>query len=195
MSNKKNRNNITSQRQSINNILIKEQLTNINTTTDINPYEKELVRLLYSGNEEIVEYILEKAGYNSFTNPKFQKLVEIVSEGHGKKQISPSFLIDKIEDEELKNFIFRLIMADESISKKWDDFSFNGKIEKDTKEYAYETVNNFLVHQIEQQIKTNNKIIETSKDEKLHIELLMKNKELQEEKKNIINSTNKNRGY
>lgn len=188
----KNRNNNSSQRQSLKNISIKEQLSSISNTLESNPYEKELVRLLYGGNEEIVEYILEKTGYNSFTNPRFQKLVQIVSEGHSESHISPSYLLDKIEDDELKNFVFKLTMTDESISKKWDDFSFSGKIEKDTIDYARETVNNFLIYQIERQIKINNKIIENSKDEKLHIELLIQNKDLQEEKKTITNSSNKN---
>lgn len=188
----KNRNNNSSQRQSLKNTSIKEQLPSISNTLESNPYEKELVRLLYGGNEEIVEYILEKTGYNSFTNPRFQKLVQIVSEGHSESHISPSYLLDKIEDDELKNFVFKLTMTDESISKKWDDFSFSGKIEKDTIDYARETVNNFLIYQIERQIKINNKIIENSKDEKLHIELLIQNKDLQEEKKTITNSSNKN---
>jgi len=52
-------------------------------------------------------------------------------------------------------------------------------------------VNKFLVYQIEQEIKANNKIIESTNDEHLKIELLNRNKELLNEKKQLL-TQNKN---
>lgn len=163
----------------------------ITDVKNINPLEKELIRLLFSGNDEIVEYILEKIGSESFTDPKLKLLAEIVSEGHKENKISPAYLIGKIEDAALKDFIFKLSLMDESISHKWDEYSLSGKIEKDTLEHAKDTVKKFLIFQIEQQIKINNQIIANSKDEHLHIELLKRNQELQEEKKILLNQSNK----
>lgn len=160
-------------------------LSSDSSLKSINPIEKELIRLLYSGNLEIVDYILEKISIDSF-HPKIKLLAEIVFEGYKENKISPGYLIDKIEDPELKNFIIKLALSDEAISHKWDDFSLTGKIEKDTLEHAQDTVKKYLVFQIDQQIKTNNQIIANTKDEHLHFELLKRNQELLEEKKSLI---------
>ncbi len=169
------------------NILAENNTILQNTLSEISTIEKEIVRLLYSGNEHIVEYILENISLEYFSNPKLKMLAEIVLEGHNDKDISPAYLIEKIEDEQLKNFVFKLALTDETISHRWDELSLNGKIEKDSFEYAKETVIKFLVNQIEQEIKINNKIIENTKDEHLQIELLNRNKDLINRKKLILN--------
>ncbi len=173
-------------RQNLKSIKVTEELNSVGLIKSDNPYEKELVRLLYGGNEEMVNYIFDKVGLELFSNQRFKKLAEIVHDASTTHQYSPAYLVDKIEDEELRNFIFKIALTDETISKKWDEISYNGKIEKDTIEHAMDTVKNFLVFQIDQQIKTNNHIISESKDERLHVELLMRNKDLQEEKKELL---------
>lgn len=186
----KQRNGI-SERMSNKNIKLPQSLSTVHVSNSENPFEKELVRLLYSGNEEIIGHIIDRIAPELYSDPKLKRLAEIAYSGFEVQKFSPSYLIDKIDDEELRNFIFKITLVDETISKKWDEISYNGKIEKDTLEYAITTVTNFLVNQIEQQIKRNNQIIAESKDERLHLELLMRNKELQEEKKSLINQTTK----
>ncbi|MCX7797758.1 MAG: DNA primase [Melioribacter sp.] len=163
-----------------------ESLTSIDFVKEINLHEKELIRLLYSGNEEIVELILENISTENFSNPKTKLLVEIVIQGFNDKKISPAYLIEKINEPQLKDFIYKLTLDDNPISYKWNEYSLNGKIERDTIDYARETVIKFLVHQIEEQIRINNEIIGNTKDEHLQIELLQKNKELLEEKKLLL---------
>jgi DNA primase len=169
-------------------IKVTEKMPNVSVVKNENPYEKELVRLLYSGKEVAVEYILEKIGIENFTNANYKSLAEIVSHAFNEHKISPAYLIDQIQNEELKSFIFKLTLTDETISKKWDELSFSGKIEKDTFEHAEETVKSFLIFEIERQIKANNSVIAESKDEHLHIELLKRNQELQDERKALLNS-------
>ena len=173
------------------NIKLPQTLSTISVSASENPFEKELVRLLFSGNEEIISHIIDRIAPELYSDYKLKRLAEIAYAGFEDQKFSPSYLIDKIDDEELRNFIFKITLVDETISKKWDEISYNGKIEKDTLDYAISTVTNFLVNQIEQQIKRNNQIIAESKDERLHLELLMRNKELQEEKKSLINQTTK----
>lgn len=180
-------------RSIVQNVRIGTELPQVSSVITENPYEKELIRLLYSGSHDIIEFILEKIGCESFSNPKYKMLAEAVSEGFKENQFSPAYLIDQIKEEELKNFIFKLALTDESISRKWDDLSFNGKIEKDNMEHAQDTVRNFLIYQVESQMKTNNMIIADSKDERLHLELLKRNKELQEEKKMLLHEKQTNR--
>ena len=141
-----------------------------------------MIRLLYSGDEQVISHILENLSLENFSNHKLRKLAEIVNTGYDEQQISPAYLIDKIPDEDSREFIFDLTLSDETISKKWDEFSYSGKIEKDTLEHATETVRNFHLYQIDQQIKLNNQFISDSKDERLHLEMMKRNKELYEEK-------------
>lgn len=169
-----------------------EQLALSDKADTNNPYEKELVRLLYSGDEHVVSHILENLSLESFSNHKLRKLAEIVNAGYDEQKISPAYLIDKIPDEDSREFIFELTLSDEIISKKWDDFSYSGKIEKDTLEHATEAVRNFHLYQIDQQIKLNNQFISDSKDERLHLEMMKRNKELYEEKKSLLDSKPKN---
>ncbi|MFA7228083.1 MAG: DNA primase [Melioribacteraceae bacterium] len=157
-----------------------------------NPYEKELVRLLYSGDRIVISNILSNLALENFSNHKLRKLAEIVYEGYEEEKISPADLIDNIPDQEMRDFVFDLTLSDESISKKWDELSYNGKIEKDSLEHASETVRNFQLFQIDQQIKLNNKFIAESKDERLHLEMMKRNKELYEEKKVLLDAKPKN---
>lgn len=154
------------------------------------PYEKELLRLLYCGEEEIVKYILEKINVENFYNHKYRKLAEIVEKGLKEEKVSPAYLIDKIDDEETRSFILDLTLADETISKKWDELSYNGKIEKDSFEHAVETVKTFQLFEIDREIKENNRMMEQSKDERLHMEMMNRNKELLEKKKALFVKNN-----
>ncbi|KAF0150565.1 MAG: DNA primase [Ignavibacteria bacterium] len=152
-----------------------------------NPNEKELLRLLFSGDEKIIGYIFDNVAVESFVNTNYMKLAELVHDGWNEEKFSPADLVEKIESPELKNFVMKLSLNDEAISKKWDDLAFNGKVEKDTFEHAVETVRSFQIFQIEDEIKRNNKIISESKDELLHIELLQRNRELQDDRKAMLN--------
>ncbi|MEW6652591.1 MAG: DNA primase [Bacteroidota bacterium] len=152
-----------------------------------NPNEKELLRLLYSGDEKIIGYIFDNVAVESFVNTNYMKLAQLVHDGWNEGSFSPADIVDKIEEAELKNFVMKLSLKEETISKKWDELAFNGKVEKDTFEHAVETVRSFQIFQIEDEIKRNNQIISESKDERLHIELLQRNRELQDDRKALLN--------
>lgn len=157
-----------------------------------NPNEKELIRLLFSGEEKILGYIFDNVAVESFANLNYRKLADIIHDGWNEGKFSPADLVEKIESTDLKNFIMKLTLADDSISRKWDELSFNGKIEKDTFEHAVDTVRSFQIFQIEEEIKQNNKRSSESKDERLQYELLLRNRELQDDKKAILGLKTKN---
>ena len=149
------------------------------------------MKLLFSGNKEIIEHIIDSISLDDFSNHKLRQFAEMVKEGYYEQRFSPSYIIEQIESEDDRNFILGLTLSDETISKKWDELSFSGKIEKDTIDHVREMVKNFLLYTIDIQIKENNRIIGESKDDSLNIEVMKKIKDLQEGKKIITNSNNK----
>ncbi len=157
-----------------------------------NPNEKELIRLLFSGDEKILGYIFDNVAVESFANLNYKKLADVIHDGWNEGKFSPADLVEKIESAELKNFIMKLTLSDDSISRKWDELSFNGKIEKDTFEHAVDTVRSFQIFQIEEEIKQNNKRSGESKDERLQYELLLRNRELQDDRKALLGLKSKN---
>lgn len=187
---KKSQPNTTSLRNAT--VQSNEKLNLKSSTQNENPFEKELIRLLYSGNERIITHIIDNIDIESLTNDDYKILAKYVEDSFNEGKFSPAYIIEKIESNELKNFILELTLSEHSISKNWDDLSTNGKIEKDTYEYAVETVKNYQIFQIDEEIKRNNKIIEESKDELLHLELLKRIKELNEDKKSILSLKLKN---
>jgi len=148
-----------------------------------NPYEKSLIRLLLGGDLKIAGYIFDNIIPEDFINPKFRSVAVVILENLKLGSVSPSLIIEKTEDEELKKMIFGFTFSDDSISKKWDDFMIDGGIEKDSFRYAVDTIINFKLYRIDEQIKLNNQRISKSDNETEHLELFKINKELAEEKK------------
>lgn len=152
-----------------------------------NPYEKSLIRLVLGGDLKIAGYIFDNIMPEDFINPKFRSVAAVVLENLKSGSVSPSMLIEKTDDEDLKKMIFDYTFSDDSISKKWDDFMIEGTIEKDSFRYAVDTITNFKIFRIDEQIKLNNQRISKSEDETEHLELFKINKELAEEKKALQN--------
>ena len=96
--------------------------------------------------------------------------------------ISPSAIVEQIEDENVKKFVMSLAIDTDAISKKWNDYSHTGKIELDMLQYTQDIIKNYKLNQVEGMIKENNRRIEESNDEEEIIKLLKFNDELHEDK-------------
>lgn len=150
-----------------------------------NPYEKSLIRLLLGGDLKIAGYIFDNILPDEFINSNFKAITSVIFESLKAGSVSPSLIIEKIEDKDLKKMIFDIAFSGDSISKKWDDLSIEGEIEKDSFKYAVDTIKNFRIFRIDEQIKLNNRQISNSSNEAEHLELFKLNKELMEEKKTL----------
>ncbi len=155
-------------------------------STKENPYEKSLIRLLLGGDLKIAGYIFDNIIPEDFINLKFRSVAVVILENLKLGSVSPSLIIEKTEDEDLKKMIFDFTFNDDSISKKWDDFMIDGGIEKDSFRYAVDTIKNFKLFRIDEQIRLNNQRISKSDNETEHLELFKINKDLAEEKKTIL---------
>lgn len=152
-----------------------------------NTQERDLIKLLFSGEQHVMEKIINFIQPDEFTNPIYKRLAEIIYNcyDHGIK--SPASIIDKIEDESLKRFTLSFAISEESISKRWDEVHHDGGIKIDLNKYVDDILKRYKLQKINEQIKETNAKISELSDEAEQIELLKEIKELQEEKKILLN--------
>ncbi len=153
----------------------------------ISAVEKELLVLLFEGKEEVVKFIFDHISPDDFTNGKIKELAHLVFEGLVDGNVSTAYLVSKIEEEKIRNYILTLTLTEEPISSKWSEMSFNGDIEKDSLKIASDAVKKFKTNQIDYKIKLKNEEIKKLSDETAIINLLSEIKKLQEQKKQLIN--------
>lgn len=155
--------------------------------TILNPREKEIISLLFEGEEKISGFIFDHILPEDFTDETLGKIASVAYEEFMNNNLLPAVIIDKIEDPELKTLLLSLLTQHTVISKKWDDdFPESSKQERLYK-YASDVIKSYLVFQIDQQIKNNQNILATLKDENEILELLSIINELTEEKQIMLN--------
>jgi len=152
-----------------------------------NQIEREIILLLFEGDEKIINFIFDKITPEDFTNKHFRELAKIVNDSKNEGRFSSSQLLDEIKDESLKKYIGSLILGDESISSKWDDFSSTGKIEKNNLKHAFDLTKKISLRSLEDEISIVNDKINSSTDDSEIVELLRENKVLMERKKILFN--------
>lgn len=151
-----------------------------------NTQERDLIKLLFSGNLHVMEKIINFIQPDEFTNPIYKRLAEIIYDCYDHDIKSPASIIEKIEDDNLKRFTLGFAISEEAISKRWDTYHSDGEIKIDLDKYVDDILKRYKLQKIDEQIKeTNNKISELS-DEAEMIELMKEIKELQEEKKILL---------
>lgn len=147
-----------------------------------NKFEKVLIKLMFEGNKDIIEIICDNYPPAQFKNEKLQKLADLVCQSYMNNVISPSAIVDQIEDETIKKFVLSLAIDTDAISKRWNDYSHTGKVELDMLQYTQDIIKNYKLNQVESMIKENNRRITESNDEAEILKLLKFNDELHEEK-------------
>lgn len=152
------------------------------------PIEKELILLLFEGNETIIGKIFDSILPEEFKNKNFRKLAEIVHNEYLKGNVEPAMLIEKIDDDNLKNYVIKLTLGEYQISSGWDKKASTGKVEKDPIKYVEDTILRYQISKIEEQIKINNQKIENLGDDLEVIKIMKLNDELIKEKTALTSS-------
>ncbi|MBI9070967.1 MAG: DNA primase [Melioribacteraceae bacterium] len=151
-----------------------------------NPLERELIGLMFEGDESVIGHIFDNILPDDFNNKIYRSIAGVVYNAYRDHVHETSAMIDKIEDETLKSFVFRLAIEQESISKKWDDYTGSYTKEYVIKQSADDLVKKYRIEQLNKIIKRNNKTIEDLDDELAKLELMKENNELNLEKSEII---------
>ena len=161
---------------------------NILLNRKVNHLEKEIISLLYEGNKEIVELIFDNIHPDDLGNPKLKELANIVYEGYQEDNIIPAALIDKIKDEESRDFILSLTLESAPISTRWEKYSSDGKVEINIIKFTKDVIKKFNLKRLEKLIREKNAEISKLNENADIINMLNSIKILQEEKKKLLNS-------
>lgn len=155
--------------------------------------EKELVKLLYEGNKEVIDLIFSNFSPDDFNYQFHQELVNLVYDAYqSEEDLSASSLIAKVKEEEQQAYLLEITFDKYSISKTWDELNPVFEDEKLFYKFAMDTIKNFKIAKIEERIAANHERIELAESEQESLSLMKENMELEKEKKMIKEGDNLN---
>jgi DNA primase len=148
--------------------------------------EKELVKLLFEGNKEIIELIFNQFSPDDFNYQYHQNLVSAVYEVYqDSEDLTASSLVAKVKDEEEQAYLLEITFDKYSISKTWDELNPVFEDEKLLYKFALDTIKNFKISKIEEKMAANHERVEQAESEQEKLEIMKENMELEKEKKII----------
>lgn len=147
--------------------------------------EKELVDLLFEGDEEIMGNIFDTILPEDFTNKSLGALAKVVHDSYIEGNYQTAAIIEKIEDDKLRNYVLTVILGEHQISSSWDKRSSSGKIAKDPLKSMQDTIKKYQLMKIDEQIRINDSKIENLGNDPEIINLMKANDELRGEKKQL----------
>ena len=78
-----------------------------------------------------------------FTNKSLGTLAKVVHDSYLEGNYNTASLVEKIEDEKLKNYVLSITLGEHQISTTWDKRSSSGKIAKDPVKYSLDTIRKY----------------------------------------------------
>ena len=153
--------------------------------------EREIIRLLFEGNKEIIEFVSAHIPSHEFSIEIHSKIAEIVYEASlTNEEIIIAALLEKFEDEEIQSYIIELTFDKYRTSKKWEEIHPGASQEVILEKYARDIIRKFKVSQIDYKISNNRRQIEQTSNEDARFDLMKLNRDLEKEKSLIINDLN-----
>ncbi len=145
--------------------------------------EKEIVALLFEGNESVIEFILNHISPDEIAVEAHQKLFDLVYESfQDGKELIASALIDRIPEQEIQSYVLEITLDKYSIAKKWEDIFPGEPRDAVLIKIAKDTVRKFKLEQIDYKMAQNLKAIENASGEDERFQIIKVNRELEKEK-------------
>lgn len=155
-------------------------------TEETSPAEKEIIGLLFEGEKRVIKLIFNHLTPEDFTETTSQYLAELVYDTFQTgEDILPGALIDKIEDEAVRQFVIKMSMEKHTISKTWEEINPGDDDSQNLMRYARDAIRRFRLFRIDKELKLNYNNIKNSADEGEIMRLMKANNYLLEEKKLI----------
>ncbi|MDA3860183.1 MAG: DNA primase [Melioribacteraceae bacterium] len=150
-------------------------------------FEKELIKLMLEGSEEIIENILDYIHPDDFKNKTFNQIATTIEKCYQKNDITTSAIVGSILDEATKTTALSLTLGEEIISDKWnkkkDDVD---KIGLNHLQKTKDIVRKYRLLMIDSQIKSNDHKMVVAENENEEMKLLRENMELTLQRKMIL---------
>ncbi len=148
--------------------------------------EREIIKLLFEGNGEIVEFISYHISPEEFAVNAHLKLAALIYDAfRNNESIIAGSLIGKITDEDLQTYVQELTFEKYAISKNWEEIYPGLPHDQIMQKVARDTVKKFKVEEIDFKIKNNLKLIEEVQNEEERVNIMKLNRDLETEKTSI----------
>ncbi len=168
------------------NKIVIEEKTSKKVSPKIYNLEREIIKLLFEGNGEIVEFISYHISPEEFAVDAHLKLAALVYDAfRNNESIVAGSLIGKINDEGLQSYVQELTFEKYAISKNWEEIYPGLPHEQIMQKVAKDTVKKFKVEEIDFKINNNSKLIGDVQDEEEKVNLLKINRDLETERASI----------
>ncbi len=147
--------------------------------------EKELIRLLFEGQEDLISMIVKNISEDEFNVEIHKKIFEKVSIAYENLgETNPAALIAMF-DEDIQTYLREITIEHYTLSSSWEEIDPTFEPEKNTSKYCKDTLVKFKQMLIDIQIEELLSAIESADDEITAIKLMKEKQELEKRKKNI----------
>jgi DNA primase len=147
--------------------------------------ERELIRLLFENNEEIIALIIENIKEEDIQVEIHKKIFEkVYFEYENQGSLNPADLI-ALFDEDVQSYLRELTIERYTLSSNWEDMNPSVTQEMITKKYAVDLVIKYKQMQIDLQIAANVNAQENVEDEERLLELMKEKHELEKQRKSV----------
>ncbi len=160
-----------------------QESTTKTASPEIYNLERELIKLLFEANKDVIELISLHIRPEDFAIEAHADLSHLIYETyHSNEELIASALIDKVNDEELRSYVLELTFDKYSISKNWETLYPGLPHETVLLKITRDTLKRFKLEQIEKQIANNHKQLENASTDDERLEIMKVNRGLEREK-------------
>lgn len=147
--------------------------------------EKEIIRLLFEGQEELIAFILENIKEDEMLIDIHKKIFEkVYFEYENLGSLNPANLISLFEDD-VQTYLRELTIEKYTLSSNWEDLNPSITQEMVNKKYAIDLIVKYKQMHIDLQIAANVKAQENAESEKQLLELMKEKHELEKQRKSV----------
>jgi DNA primase len=149
--------------------------------------EREIVELLFMGDEKSIKRIFENIQIEDFEINIHRNLAKIVYDAFSKNdELSAGALLDKISEVEEQNYLMEIISDKYSVSNRWEEVSDSTTHNKLTEKYLSDVLRKKRIDILNKMIEDNLKKIEASQDENEILQLMKNELELKNERTSLL---------
>ena len=152
--------------------------------------ERELVELLFMGDENTINKIFENIQIEDFEIEMHRNLAKLVFDTfNDKEELSAGALLDKINNENEQNYLIEIISDKYSLSNRWEQVSDSTTHNKLSPKYLSDIIRKKRIEILNKMIEKNFKLLESTQDEEELLKLMKNEMELKNERSSLLKET------